>query len=103
MLGNQEIVVKNIGSQLARVPGISGATVLGTGEIVLIINPVQLAQRSGVTRYDPREDADWGAAERKAAVATAPMRPLVMVVDDSLTVRKFSTRLLAREGYDVVT
>ena len=45
MIGNQEVVVKNIGPQLARVSGISGATVLGTGEVVLIINPVQLAQR----------------------------------------------------------
>ena len=47
MVGNQEVVVKNIGPQLARVSGLSGATVLGTGEIVLIINPVQLAQRAG--------------------------------------------------------
>ena len=46
MIGNQEVVVKNIGPQLARVSGISGATVLGTGEIVLIINPVQLAGRA---------------------------------------------------------
>ena len=56
MVGNQEVVVKNIGPQLARVSGISGATVLGTGEIVLIINPVQLAQRPGVIRYDPADD-----------------------------------------------
>ena len=47
MIGNQEVVVKNIGPQLARVSGIAGATVLGNGEIVLIINPVQLAQRAG--------------------------------------------------------
>jgi chemosensory pili system protein ChpA (sensor histidine kinase/response regulator) len=52
MIGNQEVVVKNIGPQLARVSGISGATVLGTGEIVLIINPVQLAQRADVPTFD---------------------------------------------------
>ena len=46
LLGNQEIVVKNIGPQLARVPGVSGATVLADGRIALIINPVQLAQRT---------------------------------------------------------
>ena len=45
LLGNQEIVVKNIGAQLARVPGVSGATVLPDGRIALIMNPVQLAQR----------------------------------------------------------
>ena len=53
MVGNQEVVVKNIGPQLARVSGIAGATVLGTGEIVLIINPVQLAQRADVPAFDP--------------------------------------------------
>ena len=49
VVGNQEIVVKNIGPQLARVSGISGATVLGNGEIVLILNPVQLAQRADIS------------------------------------------------------
>jgi chemosensory pili system protein ChpA (sensor histidine kinase/response regulator) len=101
MIGNQEVVVKNIGPQLARVPGISGATVLGTGEIVLIINPVQLAQRPGIVRYDPVENERLTAELREAAAASA--RKLVMVVDDSLTVRKFTTRLLTREGFEVVT
>jgi chemosensory pili system protein ChpA (sensor histidine kinase/response regulator) len=99
MIGNQEVVVKNIGPQLARVPGISGATVLGTGDIVLIINPVQLAQRPGVVRYDPARDERLIAP----AASAAPARRLVMVVDDSLTVRKFTTRLLTREGHEVVT
>jgi chemosensory pili system protein ChpA (sensor histidine kinase/response regulator) len=44
--GNQEIVVKNAGPQYARMVGYSGATVLGDGEIVLILNPVALAGRS---------------------------------------------------------
>jgi chemosensory pili system protein ChpA (sensor histidine kinase/response regulator) len=98
MIGKQEIVVKNIGPQLARVAGIAGATVLGTGEIVLIINPVQLAERAGVPTLDP--------AGATRVVATAPATqgpPLVMIVDDSLTVRKITSRLLAREGFRVVT
>ena len=101
MVGNQEVVVKNIGPQLARVSGISGATVLGTGEIVLIINPVQLAQRAGVVRYDPADDERLIAERGRAAASSA--RKLVMVVDDSLTVRKFTTRLLTREGFEVIT
>ncbi len=100
MVGNQEVVVKNIGPQLARVSGISGATVLGTGEIVLIINPVQLAGRADVPRYDPQ--GDRALADRpRAPVAPVNTQPLVLIVDDSLTVRKITSRLLLREGFAV--
>jgi chemosensory pili system protein ChpA (sensor histidine kinase/response regulator) len=100
VVGNQEVVVKTLGPQLARMSGIAGATVLGSGEIVLILNPVQLAQAFAV---------------QKSAAATAPVMPTlevpseglqtlptVMVVDDSLTVRRVTQRLLSREGYQVV-
>jgi chemosensory pili system protein ChpA (sensor histidine kinase/response regulator) len=92
---NQEVVVKNIGPQLSRVAGIEGATVLGTGQVVLIINPVQLAARAELLEQAP---APAAAPERPAAAA-----PVVMVVDDSLTVRKITGRLLARDGYQVMT
>jgi chemosensory pili system protein ChpA (sensor histidine kinase/response regulator) len=92
--GNQEIVVKNAGPQLARIVGISGATVLGDGEIVLIINPVALASRRPVAI-----DGDTPQAAPEAEIAL----PTIMVVDDSLTVRKITSRLLEREGYRVVT
>lgn len=102
LVKNQEVVVKNIGPQLVRVAGIAGATVLGNGEIVLIINPMALYQRR----------ADAPAGDFEAAVAsdaasqveeTLKIAPVVMVVDDSLTVRKITGRLLAREGYQVET
>ena len=93
MIGNQEVVVKNIGPQLARVSGISGATVLGTGEIVLIIHPVQLAQRAGMP--DVRSERARARGRRPTARAGGADRPpLVMIVDDSLTVRKITSRLL---------
>jgi chemosensory pili system protein ChpA (sensor histidine kinase/response regulator) len=97
MLGsNQEIVVKAIGPQLQRVAGITGATVMGTGEIVLILNPVQLALREvpGVAQ------SITAATPKPQAVAT---QPTIMVVDDSLTVRKITGRLLERQGYLVIT
>jgi chemosensory pili system protein ChpA (sensor histidine kinase/response regulator) len=100
MIGNQEIVVKNIGPQLARVSGISGATVLGTGEIVLILNPVQLAQRTDVASFDPNAEARVRIASSAADSATPP---LVLIVDDSLTVRKITGRMLAREGFRFAT
>jgi chemosensory pili system protein ChpA (sensor histidine kinase/response regulator) len=90
--GNQEVVVKNIGTQLARVVGISGATVLGDGQVVLILNPVALASRTAVV------SVKTAAPVAKAVVSV----PTVMVVDDSLTVRKITSRLLTREGYQVV-
>ncbi|HEV2978579.1 MAG TPA: Hpt domain-containing protein [Casimicrobiaceae bacterium] len=102
MIGNQEVVVKNIGPQLARVSGIAGATVLGTGEVVLIINPVQLAQRVG-TEAEESMVATTGQDALAAAGAAAAGPPLVMIVDDSLTVRKITSRLLTREGFEVVT
>jgi chemosensory pili system protein ChpA (sensor histidine kinase/response regulator) len=94
LIGNQEIVVKNIGQHLARVPGVAGATVLADGRIALIINPVQLALRPTRTVARPAVAPVADAARRTG--------PLVMVVDDSLTVRRVTTRLLEREGYRVV-
>ncbi len=103
MIGNQEVVVKNIGPQLARVSGIAGATVLGTGEVVLIINPVQLAQRAEVEAMAPMLVKTEQASKAAAASAAAAGPPLVMVIDDSLTVRKITSRLLTREGFEIIT
>jgi chemosensory pili system protein ChpA (sensor histidine kinase/response regulator) len=96
VLGNREVVIKNIGPQLARMPGIAGATVLGSGEIVLILDPVQLAGQ-GVR---PGRAPDGAAAA--PAQAPVPRVATIMVVDDSLTVRKVTQRLLEREGYRVL-
>ncbi|THF61279.1 hybrid sensor histidine kinase/response regulator [Pseudothauera rhizosphaerae] len=97
--GNQEIVVKNAGPQVARLVGVSGATVLGDGEIVLILNPVALASRG----LGGEEGADAGAGLQAEAAPAVVRIPTIMVVDDSLTVRKITGRLLEREGYRVVT
>ncbi len=98
--GNQEVVIKNIGPQLARVVGLAGATVLGDGRVVLILNPVALAGRQPV---DSSLLAAGFKAETEAPVQEAETMPTVLVVDDSLTVRKITGRLLAREGYQVIT
>lgn len=91
LVRNQEVVVKTIGPQLARIPGVTGATVLGNGDVVMIMNPLTLLARG----------------ETRSAVQTIPevlkTTPLVMVVDDSLTVRKITGRLLEREGFQVLT
>ncbi|GHU26661.1 hypothetical protein AGMMS50256_04450 [Betaproteobacteria bacterium] len=100
LLGNQEIVVKNIGPQLVRVIGVDGATVLGNGQVVLILNPVALS-----TRVLAEAETSARAAAREiheAAESVTATLPTVMVVDDSLTVRKITGRLLDREGYRVI-
>lgn len=107
IIGNREVVVKTIGPQLARLAGISGATVLGNGQVVLILNPVQLVHRDGPVA--PQVTVSTEPVSQPAPIVPAPVQAarattrLVMVVDDSLTVRKITSRMLAREGYEFIT
>ena len=94
--GTREVVVKNIGPQIARISGVAGATVRGDGRVILILNPVPLALRwLSQPRVAP------SASQTEAPAALVSEAPLVLVVDDSLTVRKITTRLLTREGFRV--
>ena len=111
VLGNQEVVVKNIGPQLSHMPGLAGVTLLPSGAVALIYNPVALAALYGDTARASRSVAQVrpsgaSAAEPVQSVPVAegepPKASLVMVVDDSLTVRRVTQRLLEREGYRVV-
>jgi chemosensory pili system protein ChpA (sensor histidine kinase/response regulator) len=105
VLGNQEVVVKNLGPQLSRVPGLAGISVLPDGAVVLIYNPVALSavygdKASALMRAQP------GMVRAQAAVP-APQTPAssantVLVVDDSITVRRVTQRFLARNGYSVM-
>jgi chemosensory pili system protein ChpA (sensor histidine kinase/response regulator) len=106
VLGNQDVVVKNLGPQLSRVPGLAGMTLLASGAISLIYNPVALATVYGQEAQNwarqAREEGLQAAALAAQAEAEASRVPLVLVVDDSLTVRRVTQRLLTREGYRVV-
>ncbi|MFN3296656.1 Hpt domain-containing protein [Caldimonas sp.] len=110
VLGTQEVVVKNLGPQLSRLPGLAGMTLLASGAVALIYNPVALATVYGdaaraltAAAMHPAAEAQRQAeaAERLRVAAEEPATPLVLVVDDSLTVRRVTQRLLAREGYRV--
>jgi chemosensory pili system protein ChpA (sensor histidine kinase/response regulator) len=103
VLGNQEVVVKNLGPQLSRVPGLAGITLLASGAVALIYNPVALATLYG----DPARQATLTALQAPESPGGTgaddmPLAPMVLVVDDSLTVRRVTQRLLVREGYRVV-
>ena len=104
VIGNQEVVVKNLGPQLSRVPGLAGMTLLPSGAVALIYNPVALATLYGDAARAATYAAMRSPQSAQASAASAPVRlaPLVLVVDDSLTVRRVTQRLLLREGYRVV-
>ncbi|MEO7547156.1 MAG: response regulator, partial [Ramlibacter sp.] len=110
VLGNQEVVVKNLGPQLARLPGLAGMTVLASGAVVLIYNPVALTAVYGEqarqlsadrAQADTLDGAAGGGTATPTMLPVAPQIPLVLVVDDSITVRRVTQRLLQREGYRV--
>jgi chemosensory pili system protein ChpA (sensor histidine kinase/response regulator) len=92
MLGTREIVVKPVGPQIAGIRGVSGATILGDGRIVVILDMGQLVR------------AGWrGRKEGSAAREALDRRIVALVVDDSITVRRVTQRLLERNGMRVLT
>ena len=96
-LGNKEIVVKPLASQIVRSQGISGATILGDGRVALILDIAWIARLTQATNYsDSVSVLDAQQLEHDA-------EPTVMVVDDSITIRKVTTRFLERNNYKAVT
>ncbi|WP_164914548.1 response regulator, partial [Xanthomonas translucens] len=93
VLGNREIVVKPVGLQIASVPGIYGATITGDGRVVVILDVAPLVRRYLAQPARPVVEA--APTEQRRA-------PLVMVVDDSLTMRKVTSRVLERHNFDVI-
>ncbi|MDH1442506.1 Hpt domain-containing protein [Pseudomonas sp. GD03721] len=103
LAGSREIVVKSLGPQFAGVHGISGATILGDGRVVVILDllaTIRVRHAHLQSQLTPRLASRQAAANEEVEVD----RPtLVMVVDDSVTVRKVTSRLLERNGMNVVT
>ncbi|MEO7433353.1 MAG: Hpt domain-containing protein [Dokdonella sp.] len=107
VVGSREVVVKSVGPQVSSVPGIFGATIMGDGAVVIILDLAPLVRRLAALRA--RIEAG-STEEMPAYMAVVPQpvvetrqKPLVMVVDDSITMRKVTTRVLERADYDVVT
>ncbi|MFP1681815.1 Hpt domain-containing protein [Alloalcanivorax sp. C16-1] len=103
LIGSREVVVKSVGPQLASVAGISGATILGDGAVVIILDIHSLI-RAAQAQQKALSDAHAPLAPPVPALdEDTHTLPLVMVVDDSVTVRKVTGRLLERSGYEVIT
>jgi len=92
--GTQEVVIKSLGPQLSEIDAISGATILGDGRVVLILDS------AGLWLSEEGMHVVRRAAEEPAE--TVERRPIVMVVDDSITVRKVTSRHLQKRGMDVI-
>ena len=92
LIGSREIVVKPVGPQISAIRGISGATILSDGRVVIILDIAALVRAGRRVRTAPtllRERGD--------------RRIFAMVVDDSITVRRVTQRLLERNGMRVLT
>ena len=88
--------MKPIGQQFSQVKVVAGASILGDGQVCLILDPITIAEQVDQQPRQYRHDTDHERAVREE-------RAMIMVVDDSVTVRKVTSRLLERQGYDVVT
>ncbi len=96
VIGSREIVVKPVGAQVSSIPGIFGATIMGDGRVIVILDVAPLARRYAAQHRD-------ATLEPAAPAEPARRVPLVMVVDDSITMRKVTGRVLERHGYEVLT
>jgi len=99
--GHREIVLKPVGPQISSIPGILGGTIMGDGNVVVLLDMAPLIDRA------IREQRLPGMVERHDATAVESEEikraPLVMVIDDSITMRRVTSRILENNGMEVLT
>jgi len=105
--GTREIVIKSLGPQLTEMKGLAGATIQGDGSVILILDLPGLWYSDDALHLEHRAAARLepvDITEPAAPTPTAvPQRPIIMVVDDSLTVRKVTGKHLQKRGMEVLT
>jgi chemosensory pili system protein ChpA (sensor histidine kinase/response regulator) len=97
---NREIVLKAVGEQLGTIAAINGATILGDGQVVFILDIPTLVDTTNLSESSEIQEI---SSSRIEIDETEDRIPLAMVVDDSITMRKASGNLLKRHGFDVIT
>ena len=95
LLGRREIVVKPVGVQISTVRGVAGATILADGRVVLILEMSALVVGESLFKHVATED--------QVEEPQKPTEPTIMVVDDSITIRKVTARILERNGMKVMS
>ena len=106
IVGTREIVVKTLGPQFSGVPGLGGATILSDGQVVVIIDLNELVRVSftdmpSISQGD--QQALQSGQSSAQGLSSISLSPVILVVDDSVTVRKVTSRILRRQGYRVLT
>ncbi|MEE4376674.1 MAG: Hpt domain-containing protein [Candidatus Competibacteraceae bacterium] len=100
VLGNQEVIVKPVGPQFQTLNGISGATVLGDGRVVVVLELAALV-RNLASQSHKQEEARALSMARQEATRRELIK--VLVIDDSITMRKVTARFLERHNLSVAT
>jgi chemosensory pili system protein ChpA (sensor histidine kinase/response regulator) len=95
LLGKEEIVIKSLGALLDGVGPFSGATISGEGRVILLLDPTVLREAAARRPAAP--------VREPAAAEVADTRPTIMLVDDSVSIRKFVGQMLEKAGFRVVT
>jgi chemosensory pili system protein ChpA (sensor histidine kinase/response regulator) len=93
--GHQEVVVKPVGPQISSIPGILGGTISADGQVMIILDMGPIIRR-GLERSEQPPEPEVAAKE-------VARQPLVMVVDDSITMRKVTSRVLDNHSIEVMT
>ncbi len=93
--GHQEVVIKPVGPQISSIPGILGGTISADGQVMIILDMGPIIRR-GLDRAEQPPQEEQAPKE-------ISRQPLVMVVDDSITMRKVTSRVLDNHSIEVMT
>jgi chemosensory pili system protein ChpA (sensor histidine kinase/response regulator) len=102
LLGKEDVVIKSLGGLLERIGPFAGATVSGTGRVILLVDPSRLAAAAEAARQSGRAAADVGARGIAHGRAATQARR-ILLVDDSISIRKFVGQMLEKAGFEVLT
>ena len=100
LVGKEEVVIKSVGGVLESVGPFGGATISGDGRVILLVDPSRLTDQAWAGRAG---EARAARAQAAARARREPQGRRVLLVDDSVSIRKFVGQMLERAGFEVLT